>query len=124
MNFVDQLKFDSNGLIPAIIQDSETKEVLMIAYMNRESVQKTLETGKTCFYSRSRQKLWVKGETSGHFQEVQTLDFDCDQDALLIGVQQIGAACHTNYRSCFYRRWERGEIVSIGQKREGKSPSR
>ncbi|MBI4209291.1 MAG: phosphoribosyl-AMP cyclohydrolase [Deltaproteobacteria bacterium] len=118
MSWVDQLKFDSNGLIPAIIQDSETKEVLMIAYMNRESVQKTLETGRTCFYSRSRQKLWVKGETSGHFQEVQTLDFDCDQDALLIGVKQIGAACHTNYRSCFYRRYEKDRITIVGEKVE------
>jgi phosphoribosyl-ATP pyrophosphohydrolase/phosphoribosyl-AMP cyclohydrolase len=116
MDFVDQLKFDSKGLIPAIIQDSETKEVLMIAYMNRESVQKTLETGRTCFYSRSRQKLWVKGETSGHFQEVQTIDFDCDQDALLIGVKQIGAACHTHYRSCFYRRHEKGQTFVIGKK--------
>lgn len=117
MKFVDRLKYDEKGLIPAIIQDFETKEVLMLAYMNRESIEKMLESGKTCFFSRSRKKLWVKGETSGHFQVVQTIDFDCDEDALLIGVRQIGAACHENYRSCFFRRYQQGNIQIVGEKK-------
>ncbi len=100
---LNQLKFNKDGLIPAIIQDYKTKEVLMMAYMNLESVQKTIEVGKTCFWSRSRQQYWVKGETSGHFQFVKDIAYDCDCDTLLIMVEQIGAACHTFKRSCFYR---------------------
>jgi phosphoribosyl-AMP cyclohydrolase len=103
MKILDQLKFDDNGLIPAIIQDVENNEVLMVGYMNRESVKRTLELGKTCFWSRSRQQFWVKGETSGHFQIVRNVYFDCDCDALLIKVEQKGGACHTGYHSCFYR---------------------
>jgi phosphoribosyl-AMP cyclohydrolase len=102
-SFVSNLKFGDNGLIPAVVQDYESNEVLMVAYMNREAVIKTLETSRTCFYSRSRKKLWVKGETSGHFQFVKEIRFDCDADTLLVKVQQIGAACHNGYRSCFYR---------------------
>lgn len=98
------LKFDDKGLIPAIMQDYKNGEVLMMAYMNLESVKRTLKLGKTCFWSRSRQKYWVKGETSGHFQIVKSISYDCDQDALLIKVRQIGGACHTGNRSCFYRR--------------------
>jgi phosphoribosyl-AMP cyclohydrolase len=98
------LKFDSNGLIPAIIQDYRNSEVLMVAYMNLESVRRTIKLGKTCFWSRSRKEYWVKGLTSGHFQFVKSIAYDCDQDALLIKVRQIGAACHTGNRSCFYRR--------------------
>jgi phosphoribosyl-AMP cyclohydrolase len=101
---IKKLKFDKNRLIPAIIQDYKNNEVLMIAYMNLESVRRTLKLGKTCFWSRSRKEYWVKGLTSGHFQFVKSIAYDCDQDALLIKVRQIGAACHTGNRSCFYRR--------------------
>jgi phosphoribosyl-AMP cyclohydrolase len=96
------LKFDSNGLIPAIIQDYKTKDVLMLAYMNKESVRRTIKLGKTCFWSRSRKEYWVKGMTSGHFQFVKSIAYDCDMDALLIKVRQIGVACHTGKRSCFF----------------------
>lgn len=98
------LKFDDKGLIPAIIQDYRNNEVLMIAYMNLESVRRTLKGKKTCFWSRSRKEYWVKGMTSGHFQFVKSIAYDCDQDALLIKVRQVGVACHTGNRSCFYRR--------------------
>ncbi|WP_160677693.1 phosphoribosyl-AMP cyclohydrolase [Clostridium sp. C8-1-8] len=92
------------GLVPAIIVDERTKEVLMLAYMNEESYKKTIETKTTWFFSRSRNKLWNKGETSGHFQLVKEICIDCDEDTLLIKVEQIGAACHTGERTCFYRR--------------------
>ena len=98
------LKFDDKELIPAIIQDYRNNEVLMVAYMNRESLRRTIKLGKTCFWSRSRKEYWVKGMTSGHFQFVKSVAYDCDADALLIKVRQIGAACHTGNRSCFYRR--------------------
>jgi phosphoribosyl-AMP cyclohydrolase len=107
MSFFDQLKFDGNGLIPAIVQDHQTGRVLMMAWMNRASLEKTLETGKTHFWSRSRQKFWMKGESSGHTQEVKDIAFDCDGDTLLVQVEQTGAACHEGYRSCFYRSVER-----------------
>ena len=103
MEILNQLKPDQDGLIPAIIQDDENKEVLMVGYMNREAVRKTLESGRVCFWSRSRQEYWIKGETSGHTQNVRTVAFDCDGDALLIKVEQKGGACHTGYRSCFFR---------------------
>jgi phosphoribosyl-ATP pyrophosphohydrolase/phosphoribosyl-AMP cyclohydrolase len=106
----DSIKFDDQGLIPAIIQDFQSGQVLMLAYMNRESWQKTLDTGKTWFYSRSRQELWMKGEESGHIQEVKEILYDCDQDALLIKVIQTGAACHTGHYSCFYRDIDGNEI--------------
>jgi len=98
------LKFDQNGLIPAIIQDYKNSEVLMLAYMNKESLRRTLKLGKTCFWSRSRKEYWVKGLTSGHFQFVKSVAYDCDLDALLIKVRQVGKACHTGNRSCFYRK--------------------
>lgn len=104
MNMETELVFDEHGLIPAIIQDHENNQVLMMAYMNRESLRKTLETGLAHFWSRSRQRLWKKGETSGHLQRVKGAYYDCDEDALLFKVEQIGAACHTGNRSCFYRR--------------------
>ena len=97
------LKFDKNGLIPVIIQDYKDHAVLMLAYMNKESLRRTLKLGKTCFWSRSRKEYWVKGLTSGHFQFVKSIAYDCDMDALLIRVRQVGAACHTGNRSCFYR---------------------
>ena len=101
---LSKLKIDKNGLIPAIIQDARTDEVLMLAYMNKLSIRRTLETGRTHFWSRSRKKLWLKGETSGNFQEVKEIYYDCDADALLVKVKQIGAACHTGNKSCFYRK--------------------
>lgn len=105
------LKYDSHGLIPAIIQDDGTGEVLMMAYMNEASLQKTIETGYTHFWSRSRQKYWKKGETSGHVQEVRQILFDCDKDTLLIKVIQHGpGACHTGHRSCFFTDMEGREI--------------
>lgn len=104
-----------NGLLPAIVQDQETGEVLMLAYMNREAWQKTLETGKATFWSRSRKTLWLKGETSGHVQMVNEIRVDCDDDTILLKVRQIGgAACHTGYRSCFYRKIVDQEVVLEG----------
>ena len=94
--------FVKSELIPAIIQEKSTGEVLMLAYMNRESMQKTFETGYTWFWSRSRQELWKKGETSGHYQYVKSLEIDCDRDTILAKVKQIGVACHTGNESCFY----------------------
>jgi phosphoribosyl-AMP cyclohydrolase len=113
---LDQLKFDSNGLIPAIIQESGTGRVLMMAWMNRESLTKTIETKKTWFWSRSRQKFWLKGETSGHVQNVKNISFDCDGDCVLIEVEQIGVACHEGYKSCFFRSIE-GETVKVTEPR-------
>ena len=103
-NRVDQVDFKKgNGLVPAIVQDFETKEVLMLAYMNEESLTKTLEGDTTWFYSRSRNELWNKGATSGHFQYVKEIKIDCDNDTILVLVEQVGAACHTGNKSCFYR---------------------
>jgi len=98
------LKFDDKGLIPAIIQDYKTNEVLMLAYMNKESIRRSIKLGKTCFWSRSRKEYWVKGMTSGHFQFIKSIAYDCDLDALLFKVRQVGVACHTGNRSCFYRK--------------------
>ena len=104
VNFnLDDLSFDKYELLPAIIQDYDNGQVLMLAYMNRESLRRTLETGLTCFWSRSRQEYWQKGETSGNIQIVQEIYYDCDADTLLVKVKQIGPACHTGERSCFYR---------------------
>ncbi|MDO4540200.1 MAG: bifunctional phosphoribosyl-AMP cyclohydrolase/phosphoribosyl-ATP diphosphatase HisIE [Syntrophomonadaceae bacterium] len=100
---LDTLKFDKDGLIPAVIQDVNTGAVLMLAWMNAESLMRTMESGRTCFYSRSRQELWSKGETSGHVQRVKDIRYDCDADAVLIRVEQTGAACHSGHYSCFYR---------------------
>jgi phosphoribosyl-AMP cyclohydrolase len=97
------LKLDRQGLIPAIIQDYRTREILMLAYMNKTSLKKTLKSGKTCFWSRSRKEYWIKGSTSGNYQFVKSIAYDCDMDALLIKVRQVGVACHTGNRSCFYR---------------------
>ncbi len=106
MTLIEQLKFDDNGLIPAITQDAESGEVLMMAWMNAEAVEQTLLTGKVHYYSRSRQKQWMKGESSGHLQLVKEIRFDCDNDCLLLKIEQQGAACHTGQRSCFYRVWD------------------
>ncbi len=101
---IKDLKFDQKGLIPTIIQDYKTKKVLMLAYMNKESLRRTLKLGVTCFWSRSRKEYWVKGATSGNFQVVKSIYYDCDMDALLIKVRQKGVACHTGNYSCFYRK--------------------
>lgn len=98
------LKFDANGLIPAVVQDAENGEVLMVGYMNREAVERTVSSGRVTFWSRSRQKYWVKGETSGFVQHVKGVYVYCDQDCLLVKVEQVGAACHEGYRTCFFRR--------------------
>ncbi|MBW2183726.1 MAG: phosphoribosyl-AMP cyclohydrolase [Deltaproteobacteria bacterium] len=116
MKFPDEIKFDNRGLVPTIIQDYKNGDILMLAYMNRESLQKTLSSGKTHFWSRSRQKLWLKGESSGHTQEVKELFIDCDMDAVLIKVEQKVAACHTGYRSCFYRKLEGEDFAVVGEK--------
>ena len=100
---IEKIKFDTNGLVPAIVQDAETNEVLMMAYMNRESLQLTLEKGETVFWSRSRRELWHKGETSGNVQRVVEMHVDCDADTLLIRIHPAGPACHTGNRTCFYR---------------------
>jgi phosphoribosyl-AMP cyclohydrolase len=113
------LKFDSHGLIPAIVQDHQTHEVLMMAWMNATALAKTIETGKTHFFSRSRNKLWLKGESSGHVQQVKSIRTDCDQDVLLVAVEQTGAACHDGYYSCFYREHEGdvpGSWKTVGKK--------
>ena len=101
---ISELKYDDKGLIPTIIQDVENNEVLMLAYMDKTALKKTIETGKTHFWSRSRQKYWMKGETSGNVQLLKEILYDCDEDTLLIKVKQVGSgACHTGNRTCFYR---------------------
>jgi len=107
------LKYDDRGLIPAIAQDAQTGEVLMMAWMNAESVVRTLETGRVTYWSRSRQAFWVKGETSGHMQELVDFRVDCDRDCLLVRINQTGPACHTNRRSCFYTAVRDGEEVEL-----------
>lgn len=106
----------TNGLVPAIVQDFESGEVLMLAFMNQEAWEATLATGKATYFSRSRQKLWVKGETSGNFQMVKEILVDCDDDTVLLKVEQRGgAACHKGYRSCFYRKMENGTLSNVGK---------
>jgi phosphoribosyl-AMP cyclohydrolase len=111
------IKLDFNkmdGLVPAIVQDHKTGEILMLAYMNRKALEATLSTGKATFYSRSRQAMWVKGETSGNLQVVKEIRIDCDDDTILLKVEQLGgAACHTGHRSCFHKIVEDGEIRII-----------
>ncbi|PIE15475.1 MAG: phosphoribosyl-AMP cyclohydrolase [Rhodobacterales bacterium] len=110
---VDALKFDERGLIPAIAQDAENGDVLMMAWMNAEAVRRTLDTGRVTYWSRSRQAFWIKGDTSGHVQELVEFRFDCDRDCLLVRVNQTGPACHTNRRSCFYTAVEAGQEVIL-----------
>ena len=112
-----KLNFDTaNGLIPAIVQDYKTGEVLMLAYMNQDAWEATVSTGNATYYSRSRQKLWVKGETSGHRQRVKEIRVDCDDDTILLKIEQIGeAACHTGHRSCFHKKLENGLMTVVGQ---------
>ena len=107
------LKYDDKGLIPAIAQDAGSHEVLMMAWMNAEAVARTLETGRVTYWSRSRQAFWVKGESSGHVQQLVDFRYDCDRDCLLVLVKQSGPACHTNRRSCFYTAVRGGETVEL-----------
>jgi phosphoribosyl-ATP pyrophosphohydrolase/phosphoribosyl-AMP cyclohydrolase len=102
LDWISKLKFDEKGLIPAIIQDTKTGEVLMVAYMNKDTVKMSVETGKATFWSRSRNKLWIKGETSGNFLFIKELYYDCDMDTLLFKVEPKGPACHTGNRTCFF----------------------
>ena len=110
MNVLDQMKFDEKGLVTAIARDAKSGRVLMVAFMNREALEKTIETKKAHYYSRSRQKLWLKGESSGHIQPVRHLYIDCDADAVLMDVDQEGAACHKGYYTCFFR-----EITALSE---------
>ena len=115
--FLDGLKYDAHGLIPCVAQDAESGEVLMVAYMNKESLRDTIEKRLASYWSRSRQKYWVKGETSGHTQEVREIRLDCDLDCVLIKVKQNGgAACHTGMRSCFHRRFDGSGLTEDGVK--------
>lgn len=116
MTPVDQIKYDDKGLVPVIVQDYLNSEVLMVAYMNKEALKRTLESGKTHFWSRSRQQYWLKGERSGHLQFVKEVLVDCDSDAVLIKVDQKVAACHTGHRSCFYRRLDGQEFTAFQEK--------
>lgn len=109
-NILELVKYNADGLVPAVTQDIRTDEVLMLAWMNEESLRKTIETGRVHYYSRSRRKLWLKGETSGHFQTVRSISVDCDGDTLLIKVDQTGAACHTGHRSCFFTRLDADKL--------------
>ncbi len=115
--FLDSLKYGADGLVPAVVQDYESGDVLMVAFMNREAVRNTLTSGRTCFWSRSRQTLWIKGETSGNVQVVKEVYIDCDKDCFVVKVDQTGAACHEGYRSCFFRQVdENGEEKVIAPK--------
>lgn len=116
---LSDLKFDANGLIPAIVQDHQNGDVLMMAWMNEESLRRTIDSGRATYWSRSRQQFWVKGETSGHTQVVQSISADCDLDCLLLKVEQVGAACHENYRTCFYRDLVGGELMLNSERLAG-----
>jgi len=116
------LAFDRDGLVAAVAQQHDTGEVLMLAWMNRDAVFETLATGRVCYWSRSRQALWRKGETSGHVQRLVELRVDCDGDALLLRVEQTGAACHTGQRSCFFRAAHDGRLVTIAEPIAAPSP--
>lgn len=110
MKFLDRIKFNKQGLVPAIIQEEKTRQVLMLGWMSREAIEKTISTNKVHFWSRSREKIWLKGEVSGHYQLLQKIYIDCDEDSLLIKVKQIKGACHKGFRSCFFR-----QITSEGE---------
>ncbi|UZJ40996.1 phosphoribosyl-AMP cyclohydrolase [Prosthecochloris sp. SCSIO W1101] len=112
-DFLESVKFDADGLVPAIVQDHETGKVLMMAWMNRESLEMSLKKGKACYWSRSRQKLWLKGESSGNMQEIHDILIDCDGDTLLLKVSQKGGACHVGYHSCFYRKVKKDLSLEI-----------
>jgi len=116
MDFTNEVKFDENGLVPVIIQDWKNNQVLMLAYMNAEALRMTVNSGKTHFWSRSRKQFWLKGESSGHTQEVKEIFFDCDSDTILMKIEQKVAACHEGYRSCFFRKLENDTLVVVEEK--------
>ena len=116
MDFTNEVKFDENGLVPVIIQDWKNNQVLMLAHMNAEALRMTVNLGKTHFWSRSRKQFWLKGENSGHTQEVKEIFFDCDSDTILMKVEQKVAACHEGYRSCFFRKLENDTLVVVEEK--------
>lgn len=116
MDFTNEVKFDENGLVPVIIQDWKNNQVLMLAHMNAEALRMTVNLGKTHFWSRSRKQFWLKGESSGHTQEVKEIFFDCDSDTILMKVEQKVAACHEGYRSCFFRKLENDTLVVVEEK--------
>ncbi len=113
---ISQIKFDEKGLLSCIVQDYQNNEVLMFAFMNPESLQMTLDSGYATYWSRSRKKLWIKGESSGHKQAIKAVYYDCDADCLLIKVEQKVAACHEGYRTCFFRKIENGQVKIVGEK--------
>lgn len=116
MSWLDDIKWDANGLVPAIAQDAQSGKVLMMAWMNRESLQLTVNEGRAIYWSRSRQKLWRKGEESGHVQKLKDLRLDCDADVLLLSVEQLGGiACHTGRERCFYRQYQDGQWVETDE---------
>ena len=117
MDLLERVSFNKEGLLPVIVQDINGGEVLMMAWMDKEALRKTIDSGKAYFWSRSRQKLWLKGESSGHYQLVREMWIDCDEDTLLIKVEQIKAACHKGYKSCFFRKINKeGKLELIGEK--------
>lgn len=116
MGILDEVKFNSQGLIPAIAQDADNGEILMMAWMNEKALRLTLEKGIACYFSRSRNKLWIKGETSGHTQKVLEIRLDCDGDVLLLKIRQEGGACHEGFRSCFFRKRKNDSWVIDGKK--------
>lgn len=117
MDLLEKVSFNKEGLLPVIVQDINRGEVLMMAWMNKEALKKTIASGKAYFWSRSRQKLWLKGESSGHYQLVREMWIDCDEDTLLIKVEQIKAACHKGYKSCFFRKINKeGKLELIGER--------
>ena len=116
MNWLDEIRFDENGLVPAIAQDASSGKILMMAWMNRESLQLTADKKEAVYWSRSREKLWHKGEESGHTQKIKSLQLDCDGDVITLQIEQTGGiACHTGRESCFYREFQNGEWVTIDQ---------
>lgn len=118
MKFIEDLKFDAKGLIPAVVQNKSTKEVLMVAYMNADTIKQTIETGRATFWSRSRQEVWVKGATSGNYMYIDEVRVDCDGDCLVLMANPAGPACHTGNRTCFYRTVENGELVNAAEEED------
>lgn len=120
MGFMEQLKFNADGLIPAIVQDASTKQILMQAYMNKETIEKTLESGRATFWSRSRGEVWVKGETSGNYMLVKEILVDCDADSLIIMCEPAGPACHTGHKTCFYRKIDGDSLADINEEQNSR----
>jgi len=116
MSWLDEVKWDANGLVPAIAQEAGSNDVLMMAFMNREALAKTAELGEAVYWSRSRGRLWRKGEESGNVQKVKELRLDCDNDVVLLKVEQTGAACHEGYRSCFFRQVTPGGLTVVAER--------